>query len=218
MALTDPVTRSAADDLTPRSKWDGARMTLDEFLALPEDSETALEYDAGVVTQKVAPQFDHSRVQSAFVGELDRIGHDRRLGIAGAELRFVTPDWAPVPDVSYIRRERIRPESARRFGKIEIPPDIAIEIVSPEQRVPDLLKKCLRYADVGVPVSLLVDPDDGTIYAIRPGQPLRVLQGDDRIDLDDVLPGFDLTVRALFDSIVPSWLVEDAEPAGDDAR
>jgi len=212
MALTDPVTRHDADDLTPRSTRVGARMTLDEFLALPEDSETALEYDDGVVTQKVAPQYDHGTLTKRLLMTFVRVAEDRQLGVVTPETRFVVPGWAPVPDVSYIRKERLKPESRRRFGKIEIPPDIAIEIVSPEQRVPDLLKKCLRYADVGVPVSLLVDPDEETVYAIRPGQPLRILQGDDRIDLDDVLPGFELTVRALFDSIMPDWLVEDAAP------
>jgi Uma2 family endonuclease len=92
---------------------------------------------------------------------------------------------------------------------MDLPPDIAVEIISPDQTLRAHLEKCLRYAEVGVAISLVVDPDDETVYAIRPGQPLRVLRGDDRIDLDDVLPGFDLTVRALFDSIVPDWLRGD---------
>jgi len=209
MALTDPSARLATSDLTPRSRWDGASMTLAEFLALPEDSETALEFDDGVVTQKVAPQFDHSALQMEIVRRLDRHASAHRLGVALPELRMVVPGWAPVPDVSYIRRERIKPASRRRFGKIEIPPDLAIEIVSPEQTVQALQEKCRRYVAVGVSVSLVVDADDETIYAIRPGQPLRVLRGDDRIDLDDVLPGFDLTVSALFNSIVPDWLVDE---------
>jgi hypothetical protein len=35
---------------------------------------------------------------------------------------------------------------------------------------------------------------------------VRVLQGDDRIDVDDVLPGLMLTVRGLFEAIVPRWV------------
>jgi Uma2 family endonuclease len=199
-------------------------MTLDEFLALPEE-KPYLEWDDGLVLQKdtpssgkdaadlVPPQADHGSREVEIAIQLDRVSRERQLGKVFTEMRFLTPGWAPVPDVSFIRKERLKPESRRRFGKIEIPPDIAVEIVSPEQRVGDLLKKCLRYADVGVAVSLVVDVDDETMYALRPGQPLRVLQGDDRIDLDDVLPGLDLTVRALFDSIVPDWLV--AEPSSD---
>jgi Uma2 family endonuclease len=95
---------------------------------------------------------------------------------------------------------------------MDLPPDLAIEIISPDQPVRELLEKCLRYAEVGVAVSLVVDADDETVYAIRPNQPLRVLRGADRINLDDVLPGFELTVSGLFDSIVPDWLVEEPPP------
>jgi Uma2 family endonuclease len=211
MALTNRSRTSQLDDLTPRSRWDGARMTLEEFLALPEE-KPYLEYDNGVVKQKVAPQLDHGSLQFEIALHLNRLGRELRHGVAFAEPRVVTPGWAPLPDVAYYRKERIVPESRRRFGKIEIPPDIAVEIVSPDQSVGEQLKKCLRYADVGVAISLVVDPYDETIYAIRPGQTLRVLRGDDRIDLDDVLPGFELTVQALFDSIVPDWLIEEPAP------
>jgi Uma2 family endonuclease len=211
MALTDPASRLETTDSPPRSRWDGARMALEEYLALPEE-KPYLEYVDGVVKQKVAPQFDHGSFQSDLVQRLNRRGRELQHGVAVTETRIVTPGWAPVPDVSYYRKERITLETRRRFGKIEIPPDIAVEIISPDQTVRELLQKCLRYSEIGVPVSLLVDADDETIYAIRPGQPLRVLRGDDRIDLDDVLPGFDLTVQGLFDSIVPDWLVDEAAP------
>ena len=51
------------------------------------------------------------------------------------------------------------------------------------------------------------------MLVFRAGQPLLVLEGDDRIDLDDVLPGFDLTVDAMFDGLAPDWLDEDDEGA-----
>jgi Uma2 family endonuclease len=193
----------------------GRRLTLDEFLALPEE-KPALEYLDGVVTQKVSPKMHHSNLQSFFVEVVNVYGRPRRLALAFTELRvtFFGPRWSPVPDVSVYRWGRIPRQADGKLAEDTREPwDIAVEIVSPEQRVGDLLKKCLRYADVGVAVSLVVDVDDETMYALRPGQPLRVLQGDDRIDLDDVLPGLDLTVRALFDSIVPDWLV--AEPSSD---
>ena len=170
MALTDPSARLAPDSSTPRSRWYGARMSLEGFLALPEE-KPPLEWQDGIVTQKRIPKPDMRRHRG--------------------------------DDTAVLRRS---------LGDLGIPPDIAVEIISPDQTVRELLEKCLRYAEVGVAISLVVDPDDETVYAIRPGQPLRVLRGDDRIDLDDVLPGFDLTVRALFDSIVPDWLRGDDTP------
>ena len=182
-------------------------MSLDEFLALPEE-ETSLEYDDGLVTQKMAPQADHGTLQYQIAKRLDLAGETRRLGKVFTETRFVTPRWSPVPDVSFYQRARIRLTSRDEIGDFHIPPDIAVEIVSPSQSVGELLRKCLRYADLGVAVSLVVDRADRTVYDIRPGEPLRVLREDDPIDLEPVLPGLDLTVRALFGSIVNDWLLE----------
>lgn len=208
MTLTDRNLTSEADqpdDWTPRSRWVGARMTLTEFLSLP-DEETSLEYDDGLVTQKMAPFSDHGSLQYQLAKHLDLAGEMRELGMVFTETRFVTPSWAPVPDVSYYRAERIEPKSQDEIGDFDIPPDIAIEIVSPSQSVGAMLRKCLRYAELGVPISLVVDRIDKTVYDIRPGGTLRVLRGDDPIDLEPVLPEFNLTVQTLFGLVMKPWL------------
>ena len=56
-------------------------------------------------------------------------------------------------------------------------------------------------------------PDDEIVFDFRPGAPLRVLQGADRIDVDEVLPGFELTVAGLFDLLVPPWARPSETPA-----
>ena len=91
------------------------------------------------------------------------------------------------------------------------PPDLAIEIVSPGQTLSGQIRKCLDLVARGTTVALLVHPGEESVFAFRPDQPLHVLQGDDRIDLDDVLPGFELTVRQLFEAVNWSWLDEDPE-------
>ena len=186
------------------SPFAGRRMTLDEFLRLPEEDGT-LEYDNGVVTQKVAPQADHSSISGVFYDAFNAVGRTRKLGRAFQELRFKAGSWAPVPDVSYYSRQRLRPDSPHRYGNFADVPDIAIEVVSPGQSVTKLVTKCLRYISVGVLVSVLVDPDEETVFIFRPGQPTQSLHGDDRIDLDDILPDFELTVRGLFDAVVEDW-------------
>ena len=168
MALTDPTSSVGTSDPPPRSRWVGARMTLEEFLALPEE-KPRLEFDDGLVTRKVAPQSDHASLQLDIGRRFSQLGEELRHGLAFTEKRIVTPDWSPVPDVSYFRKERIKLESRRRFGQFDLPPDIAVEIISPDQTVRELLQKCLRYAEIGVPVSLVVDANDETVYAIRPG-------------------------------------------------
>lgn len=187
------------------SPYVGRRMSLDEFLKLPEE-DGSLEFDHGLVTQKVAPQADHGSIQPFFWDALNRAGRKTGIGVAFTETRFVTEGWAPVPDVSFYRKERIRVRDGRRLEDFTEPPDIAVEIASPDQRVSELVRKCARYVEVGVRVTILIDPYDESVFVFRPDQSMRVLRGDDRIALDDVLPGFDLTVRGLFDAIVPDLL------------
>jgi Uma2 family endonuclease len=76
-----------------------------------------------------------------------------------------------------------------------------VEIVSPKQSVNTLIRRYLWCVAHGVRIAVLVDPGDRSVVLFRPGQLPRALRGDDRIDLDDVLPGFRLTAADLFASL-----------------
>lgn len=211
MAISEQRPHPHTDEEHP---WSGRCYTLEEYLALPDESPS-LEFDDGTVTQKVAVKLVHGGVQGLLTALFNQHAYPRRLGIALPDTRFVTPRWAPSPDVVFYRRGRIRVRGRRLPADLFEPPDLAVEIVSPEQSVTDLIKKCLRYVALGVGVVLLIDPDPETVLVFRPGQPLLLLQGDDRIDLDDVLPGFELTVGAMFDGLAPDWL--DGEGGSDES-
>jgi Uma2 family endonuclease len=126
----------------------------------------------------------------------------RKLAAAFPETRSTYEKRSTVPDVSVYRWDRI-PRDAE--GVIQpdllIPPDIAIEIASPGQSRRSLLTRCQWFVENGVEISLLVDSRDRSITRCRPGEPPRVYRGDERVDLDSVLPGFELTPQALFDSL-----------------
>jgi Uma2 family endonuclease len=208
MAISGRIETTQDSEVSP---WVGQRMALEEFLALPDDGPS-LEYVDGVVTQKVSPKPVHGSIQSFLVISFDAFARPKRLGVVLPDTRFATPNWAPSPDIVFYRRERLRVR--RPPDDFFEPPDLAIEIVSPGQSVTSLMRKCLRYLEVGVKVAVIVVPEDRAVLAFRPDQPLRILQGDDRIDLDDVLSGFELTVRALFEAINWDWLDEDAAGEG----
>jgi Uma2 family endonuclease len=64
------------------------------------------------------------------------------------------------------------------------------------------VRRCLWCIEQGSQVALLVDPSDESVLVFRPDQSAVALRGDDRIDLDVVLPGFELTAKQLFDSLL----------------
>ncbi len=177
------------------------RLTLEEFLELPEE-KPAFEYVEGVVSQKVSPQGEHSVVQYGFAEHVNRFARPKKLAWAFPELRATWAGASPVPDVSVYRWERIPRTPAGRVANVfREPPDIAVEIRSPGQRRAGQVERCRWYVAHGVLIALLADPRDESVTRFQEGTPERVLRGSDRIDLDDVLPGFELTVKDLFGAL-----------------
>jgi len=178
-------------------------LTLEDFLKLPEE-KPALEFHYGRVTQKVAPQIHHSRIQSKLPERVNSFAEPCQLAMAFTEMRTILGGSALVPDVSVYRWERVPlTEDGELVRRFEEPPDIAIEITSPEQSVTSLVAKCLFHVQHGVEIALLVDPDDKLILLFRPGGTTRALRGADNVDLSSVLPGFELTAQDVFELLRP---------------
>ena len=176
-------------------------MTIDEFLKLPEE-EPALEFEDGMVSQKVSPKTKHSRLQTFLAGRMNDIAEPREIAFAFSELRATFGGRSYVPDVSMIRWDRTPFDEDGEFADdILEPPDVAVEIVSPSQRVTALVRRCVWYVENGVQIALLVDPGDRSVVRFRPGQNPVVLTGDDLIALDGVLDDFTLTVSELFEKL-----------------
>ena len=178
------------------------RLTLEEFLALPEE-KPALELEPdGTATQKASPRGQHSTLQVAAVEVFNRFGRPRKLAMAFTELRVTFGGASYVPDVAVFRWDRI---PAMPNGKVADdffdPPDIAVEIASPGQRMVALMQRCAWYVENGVRVALLVQPADDSVRLFRPGAEMRTLRGPDPVDVSDLLPGFQLTVDELFESL-----------------
>ena len=113
----------------------GQRMTLDEFLELPE-TNPALEFVDGMVTQKVAPQAQHVRLQLNFATRINAFTEPQKMASAFPELRATYAGLSRVPDVAVYLWNRIpRLPNGRIANRFTEPPDIAVEIVSPGQSV-----------------------------------------------------------------------------------
>jgi Uma2 family endonuclease len=173
-------------------------LTLQQFVELPEE-EPPLEFADGVVTQKVSPKGQHSALQAELIKRLDQSGLPRKLARAFPELRATFAGASRVPDIAVYRWDRIpRDESGRIANDFFDPPDIAVEIVSPEQSVNALVRRCLWYVAHGVHVALLVDPVDESVLVFRSDGRVNAWHARDKIDLGEVLPDFELSVEELF--------------------
>jgi len=176
-------------------------LTLAEFLALPED-EPALEYEQGMVTQKVSPKGRHSTLQWSAAQVVNLYSIPRKLAHAFPEARVTFSGKSYVPDMSVFTWERIpTDEQGYVLDDFLIAPDIAVEIASPGQGRQKLLDRCRWYVENGVRVALLVDPRRFTVTELRPGAEPRVYRRGQKIDLDDVIAGFALSLDELFGAL-----------------
>ena len=93
------------------------------------------------------------------------------------------------PDVSFVRTERL-PGGQAPDGFGEFAPDLAVEIVSPGDGLTEIEQKVQLYLNHGTKLVWVINPKlvRATIY--RPDGSARVLQAQDSLDGEDVLPGF----------------------------
>lgn len=125
----------------------------------------------------------------------------RRLGmVTGADGTYIVlndPQTVLVPDAAFVRWERL-PGRVRPKRYIPVPPDLAVEVISPSDEPGEIAKKLDLYRRAGVPLVWWVDPDRRTVAVYRDGELAAELGEGDELDGADVLPGFRLPVTEIF--------------------
>lgn len=100
------------------------------------------------------------------------------------------------PDVSFIRGERMSAAELPR-GFLTIPPDLAVEVVSPGDLAEELDTKVSEYLAVGVRLVWVLYPLTQRVYVHHEGGG-TILKPVDPIDGGEVLPGFSCRVGEFF--------------------
>jgi len=134
-------------------------------IVLPE-TKPETEWLRGRPVQKVSPLRKHSWLQRWWVVRLGEWAENR--GEAGPEWRFrIAPPGEVVrplvPDVSYLSYERIGDLTEDELDAPLVPPNAAIEILSPGQNKRDLADKVATLIRAGTDVVVVVDPRKRTV-------------------------------------------------------
>jgi Uma2 family endonuclease len=173
-------------------------LTLEQFLTLPE-TEPASEYLCGEVVQKPMPTGLHGLIQMWIAWALLQFALRDELGMAAPEWRFVFgppgEERAFVPDVGFVTTGRL---PADLNATMRAAPDLAVEVLSPEQSASVLADKVQFYLLHGVRLVWLVDPKERSVRVFEPGRAAVLLGADDVLGGGDVLPGLTVPVRELF--------------------
>jgi len=102
------------------------------------------------------------------------------------------------PDVSLIRLERMSPEEAMSEGHVRLAPDLAVEVISPNDLAYEIDEKVDEYETAGVKLIWVVNPETKAVRVHRADGTVTVLREKDELDGEDVVPGFRCRVADLF--------------------
>jgi Uma2 family endonuclease len=106
------------------------------------------------------------------------------------------PDTVRTPAVAFASRARFPDRPPQ--GRLTIPPELVVEILSPENRWSGLRPKIAEYFAAGVEQVWVVSPDDEAVLVFRSATVSRRAGREDTVAETDALPGFGLHVADLF--------------------
>ncbi|HMV51531.1 MAG TPA: Uma2 family endonuclease [Blastocatellia bacterium] len=122
-------------------------------------------------------------------------------GVYSPDTTFTISDKPRLPDIAFVSAERI-PLEGEPEGIWQIAPDLAIEVVSPNDVYDKVQGKLWDYFDAGVKQVWIVTPAHRTVTVYRsPVDPVVFAEGSELVS-EDLLPGFRCKLSEVFKSPV----------------
>lgn len=109
---------------------------------------------------------------------------------------FRNPDTVRAPDVAFVRTERIPDHSKRGFA--ELAPDLAVEVLSPDDTKPEVRDKVADWLEAGARLVWVIDPWHRDAHVYRADGTESHITTGGVLDGADVLPGFTYAIADLF--------------------
>ena len=173
-------------------------VTADDLERMPED-DFRYELVRGRLVRMTPVGPQHGRVTMALAARLWNHVTARRLGEIWTEVGFRLaggPDTVRAPDLSFVGADRLPRQDARGFYRGA--PNLAIEILSPDESPADVHEKVRDYLAAGTRVVVVLDPGSRRATVHQPNAAPYKLTQDDMLDLDTVVPEFRVALSEVF--------------------
>lgn len=175
-------------------------VTIEEYEALGEDAP--FELIRGVLYDVAATKYVHMIVSGRFAKMLVRYSDAEMPGeVLVGEGGFALeddPDSLIIPDVAFMREERLPPKGAwQDWGRI--PPDVVVEVRSPSNTRREIERKLGVYRAAGVPLIYVADTQRSTVTRYTADGVVRTYRLGEVLDGGEVLPGFRVPIADLFE-------------------
>jgi Uma2 family endonuclease len=176
-------------------------ISAEQLLVMPDEG-WRYELVEGELRRMSPAGRQHGRVAMNFAWRLAQFVRERSLGVVfAAETGFLLrrePDTVRAPDVAFVRAAR-SPESESGEGFFPGAPDLAVEVVSPSDSFSEVEEKVFQWLGAGAGAVLVLNPSRRNASLYRGKEDFRLFTEGETLDLSFVVPGFSISVSAIFE-------------------
>lgn len=174
-------------------------MTAEDLLAMPKD-DLLHELVRGELRTMAPAGFERGDIGSELLERMRSHAKAAGLGkVVGPDTGFILgrdPDTVRSPDVAFVRTARLPAETPEGF--FPGAPDLAVEVLSPGDRVEEVEEKVDAYFAAGTHLVWVVSPRRKTVRVYRRDGTSMTLRAGDTLDGGEVFAGFTCKVAELF--------------------
>ena len=167
-------------------------MTLEEFL---ESDLEGYEYIEGELIPRLPTSGEHGKINITLILALGSHVRGNQLGDVYTASGFRVGEQMLVPDVAFLSKARI-PDDTDKASPI--PPDLAVEVVSPTDVLDRIVSKAFAYLAAGTQLVWVIEPKSKTVMVYRSETDIKLLTRNDTLTGEDVVEGFACPVAELF--------------------
>lgn len=183
-------------------------LTVEDYLAF---GDQLIEVVDGEVIEMSPYGKRQPMIMANLQHHLEPFVRERRLGLVLPEASYVLDAerrtrWvknARTPDVSFITQARVEAHMEEYPDPTEpwwLAPDLAVEVISPTDKAPAILRKLRDYLHYGVRLIWFIDPDARTVTVYTQENPVGVVLSDtEPLTAEPVIEGWSMPAAALFE-------------------
>lgn len=170
------------------------KMTLEEFL---ESDLEGYEYIKGELIPVPPTSMEHGKISVNLILPLGLYVRENRLGdVYIPDTGFKVGERVLMPDIAFLTSARI-PDDLSKASPV--PPDLAVEVVSPTDVSRQIEEKVFAYLEAGTQLVWVLKPISKTVTIYRSETDITLLTRNDTLTGENVVEGFSCQVAELFE-------------------
>jgi Uma2 family endonuclease len=173
-------------------------LTIEDFEKLPDALARNHELVDGELVDVSGNTLNHNRLRDLLIALLLSHVKHNKLGRMISEQEYNFDGNAHGPDLSFVATRKLRLLNAKRRVQPCVP-DLAIEIISQNDKFSALMKKARRYLKCGTKEVWIFDIEGREAYFFSGDQ--RTILNENQKFQSDLIPGFSIRLGDLFDDI-----------------